>query len=73
MDIRRLRFPPDEDPAVVTAVQAAAVEVGSASELEELLRFRGWGVEIVEQDGLAALGQPVLDVRRLDTVSTRNA
>jgi hypothetical protein len=71
MDVRRLRHSTIDDPALITAIQAAAAEAASAPELEELLRSRGWAVAIVERDELWSAGQPVLDIRPLDPVPTR--
>ncbi len=58
------RLPPEDDPALVTAAQAAAAEADSASEFEALLRSRGWPVEVAEHDELTVVGEPVLLVRR---------
>lgn len=73
MDVKRLRLSAVDDPAFVTAVQAAAAEAVSAPELELLLRSRGWPVEVVELAEPETVGQPALDVRRLGTaISSRS-
>ncbi len=58
------RLPPEDDPALVTAAQAAAAEAGSASEFEALLRSRGWPVEVAEHDELTVVGDPALMTRK---------
>jgi hypothetical protein len=67
MDVKRLRISTIDDLAFVTAVQAAAAEADSGPELERLLRSRGWPVEVVELSAPGAVGDPAVDVRRLDT------
>jgi hypothetical protein len=67
MDIKRLRLSATDDPAFVTAVQAAAAEADSGPELERLLHSRGWPVEVVDLSEPGAVDEPVIDVRRLDT------
>jgi hypothetical protein len=71
MDVRRLRLSAIDDPALITAIQAAAAEAASAPELERLLRSRSWAVEVTEGDELSSTGQPGLDIRLLDPVSNR--
>jgi hypothetical protein len=66
MDVKRLRISTIDDLALVTAVQAAASEAGSGPELERLLRSR-LPVEVVELSAPGAVGDPAVDVRRLDT------
>jgi hypothetical protein len=65
MDVRRLRLSAIEDPALITAIEAAAAEAASAPELERLLRSRGWAVAVVEGGEPSSAGQPVLDIRPL--------
>jgi hypothetical protein len=73
MDVKGLRISSLDDPAFVTAVQAAAAEAESGPELERLLRSRGWPVEVVELSEPGAIDEPAVDVRRLDTgVSSRS-
>ena len=66
MDVKRLRLSAIDDPAFVTAVQAAAAEAGSGPELEQLLRARCWPVQVVELAAPASVGGPAVNVRRLD-------
>jgi hypothetical protein len=73
MDVKRLRLSAIDDPAFVTAVEAAAAEADSAPELEQLLRSRGWPVEVVESADTASVGQPAMDVRRLDAAATSHS
>jgi hypothetical protein len=48
MNVERLLLSAIDDPAFLTAVEAAAAEADSAPELEQLLCSRGWPVEVVE-------------------------
>lgn len=73
MDIKRLRLSAIDDPAFVTAVEAAAAETDSAPELEHLLRSRGWPVEVVETVDPASVGQPAVDIRRLDSAAVSHS
>jgi hypothetical protein len=71
MDVRRLRHSAIDDPALITAIEAAAAEAASAPELERLLRSRGWAVDVIERGEPSSAGQSVLDIRPLDPVATR--
>lgn len=73
MDIKRLRLSAIDDPAFVTTVEAAAPETDSAPELEHLLRSRRWPVEVVETVDPAPVGQPAVDVRRLDAAAASHS
>lgn len=70
MDLKRLRLQAIDDPAFMTAVQAAAAQADSVAELERLLNARGWPVDVVELGDPGAVDEPALDVRRLDVAAS---
>jgi hypothetical protein len=73
MDLKRLRLRSIDDPALITAIQAAVAKADSPAQLEALLSSRGWAVGVIELDERTSVGQTVLEVRRLDPASSTKA